>query len=65
LIESHRRNTLAEKHREVALQYQISGLHQNQLWIIYATNIETAEHMAALFRSQGYTNVKIKEQEPI
>jgi hypothetical protein len=47
------------------MHYQISGLHGNQLWIIYATNREAAEHMAALFRKEGYTNVGIIEEKPI
>jgi len=57
--------TFSGKHKEAALQYQISGLGHNQLWIIYANDRTTAEHMAALFRKEGYTEVKIKEQEPI
>jgi hypothetical protein len=47
------------------MQFQISGLGHNQLWIIYAKDRTTAEHMAALFRKERYTEVKINEQEPI
>jgi hypothetical protein len=43
------------------MRFQISGLQMNQLWIIFATNRETAEHMGALFRQEGYTHVTIKE----
>jgi hypothetical protein len=53
------------KQKEVALQYQISGLAGGQLWIVYARNQATAEHIAALFLKVGYTEVAIIESEPI
>ena len=48
---------------EARVRFQISGLAENQLWIIYATNKDTADHMAALFRRSGYLNV-IVEKSP-
>jgi hypothetical protein len=48
------------------MRFQISGLAgDGQLWIVYANNRATAEHMAAIFRKEGYSKVTINEQEPI
>ena len=45
------------------MRFQISGQQQNVLWVIYAASRATAEHMAALFRKEGYANVTIRDQE--
>ena len=43
------------------MTYQISGLDQKHLWIVRASNKATAEHLAALFRKEGYEKVTITE----
>jgi hypothetical protein len=39
----------------------ISGLEDKHLWVVYAKNMETAVHIAELFRKEGYTNVHIEK----
>ena len=44
------------------MAYQISGLDQERnLWVVRAESKATAEHLAAIFRKEGYTNVSIKD----
>ncbi|WP_202988331.1 hypothetical protein [Sphingopyxis terrae] len=44
------------------MAYQISGLDEdNQLWIVKSDSKATAEHLAEMFRKEGYSNVAVKE----
>lgn len=41
--------------------YQISGLSDHRLWFVYATNHDTAQHIASVMHSDGHTEVRITE----
>ena len=46
------------------MTYQISGVEQNKdntLWVVTAQSKATAEHIAVLFKKEGYANVLVKE----
>jgi hypothetical protein len=44
------------------MAYQISGLDQEKaLWMVRAESKATAEHIATMFRKEGYEKVTVKE----